>query len=866
MSSPAPKSRKGIKLKILSLEDKLRLLLRVDAGASKQEICDEFEVKPTTFYDIQRNKDKIRSHAHTLEELGVTLQKKMKHSKYTTLDGAVLRWYSRQQRERTHTSLPIRGVDIQKAAMKFAKLLKIEGFCASAKWLINFLGRHSIINHKVVVNIDKSVSAEPAAAVESDPFTHKLNEDSSTSTPAGLINPSHEKVICEEEVTEMDFEYDLRAQNNLVSRSASTSPIPSNDEQDRTFLLDNNGYYMVENMEPSNEPSDPSPPREDPLAPVDPLALPPETIGGVKISQYSSDSLTSSEEKLTIVDESPKLFNKLTGDSYTPRPHSRKKSAKTLVNASSTPLTTSGSQPQIIWNHHHTVTKETSALSQTVPVSTSYSVRGHSVLLNSGPNNCDDFTKSLPTPPSSVPLPTSPMHSPSSAYEGPIIIDVGTVPHDFFPTSSPPPPPPPPTSSSLSPLPPTSLSHSIPTPLTTSSLPTYSYADTDFSMPAPSDGPYLPFISPDYLPTVSSTPLRLPSLSTLFSTSKTLPETLLSSSPYSSPVPHSTPFDLTAPGSSRMAEPHSSSSLHHTSVHTYSKFKSKMSSRPRPIDLTPTNPSRTEQISFPTSQHCLATLISKYQSGKFIRSQTQPSSSYVLNPQPESSSSTSFPSTFLSTHSTSTPTASTSRLAHSSSTPSASTSRLAHSSSTPSASTSRLAHSTSTPSASTSRLAHSTSTASASTSRLAHSTSTASASTSHLKPSRSVLLSPSDLPVPPEHRKKQRLCSSPQKRSNEKSKKCDKHCNPTSRAKQKESTIEQQTQKVIPSECWNMSPPAEKKCFIIERQEALRKLWKKQNLLLDMQIEATQVQLAVYRRKLFMAETLLQNINQRNGL
>ncbi|KAK3857973.1 hypothetical protein Pcinc_035807 [Petrolisthes cinctipes] len=841
MSSPAPKSRKGIKLKILSLQDKLRLLLRVDEGASMLEICAEFEMKPSTFYDIKRNKDKIRSHALTQEELGVTLQKKMRHDKYSILNRAVLRWYRRQQRERTHSCVPIKGVDIQKAAIKFAKLLKIEGFCASYTWLINFRRRHSITNNKVVVNIDKSVSAEPAAAVESDPFTHKyfsnhdnalnkitpelsLNEDSSTSTPAGLINLSHEEDICEEEVTEMDFEYDLRAQNSLVSRSASTSPIPSNDEQDRTFLLDDNGFYIVENTEPCNEPSDPSPPLEDPLASIDPLALPPETTDGVEIIQSSSDSLTSADEMLRIVDDSPKLFNILSGDSFPPRPHSRKKSAKTPINASSTPLTTSGSQPQIIRNYHHTETEENSALSQAVPVSTSYSVRGHSVLLNSGPNNCDDFSESLPTPPSSVPLPTSPMHSPSSAYEGPIIIDVGTVPHDSFPTSSSPSlSPPPPTS--LPPSPPTSLSHSIPTPLTTSSLPTSSYTDTDLNMPTPNDGPSLPFICPDYLPTVSSTPLSLPSVSTLFSTSKTLPATLLSSScssPYSSPVRHSTPFDLTAPGSSRTAEPHSSSSLHHTSVCTNSKFQSKMSSRPRPIDLTATNPSRTELISCPTSLHHLSTFISKYRSGKFIRPQTRPSSSYVFKPQPESSSSISLPSTYLSTHSTSAPTASTSRLAHSTSTPTASTSRLAHSTSTPSA------------------------------------------STSHLKPSRSVLLPPSDLPVPPEHRKRQRLGSS-KKKSNEKSKKCDKHCNPTSKAKQKKSTIEQQTQTVIPSECWNMSSPAEKKCFVIERQEALRKLWKKQSLLLDIQIEAAEVQLAVYRRKLFVAETLLQNINKGNG-
>lgn len=54
------KTRKGMKLKYLSLEDKLKVLERVDSGATMQMVCVEFGVKPSTFYDIKKNRDKIR--------------------------------------------------------------------------------------------------------------------------------------------------------------------------------------------------------------------------------------------------------------------------------------------------------------------------------------------------------------------------------------------------------------------------------------------------------------------------------------------------------------------------------------------------------------------------------------------------------------------------------------------------------------------------------------------------------------------------------------------------------------------------------------------------------------------------------------
>ncbi|KAG0730350.1 putative OPA3-like protein CG13603 [Chionoecetes opilio] len=53
MSAPSRKSvssRKGMKLKSLSLQERVKVLARMDAGASMCAICAEFDIKSSTFY------------------------------------------------------------------------------------------------------------------------------------------------------------------------------------------------------------------------------------------------------------------------------------------------------------------------------------------------------------------------------------------------------------------------------------------------------------------------------------------------------------------------------------------------------------------------------------------------------------------------------------------------------------------------------------------------------------------------------------------------------------------------------------------------------------------------------------------------
>ena len=93
MSAPSHKgasSRKGIKVKSLSLQEKVKVLARIDAGASLGAVCAEFDIKSNTFYDIKKNKEKIRGHAHTLDDTSTsnTPGKRIKLDKTVLLDAS----------------------------------------------------------------------------------------------------------------------------------------------------------------------------------------------------------------------------------------------------------------------------------------------------------------------------------------------------------------------------------------------------------------------------------------------------------------------------------------------------------------------------------------------------------------------------------------------------------------------------------------------------------------------------------------------------------------------------------------------------------------------------------------------------------
>ena len=93
-------SRKGLKLKNLPVSEKLKLLDDVDAGHSMLVLCEKYDIKKRTFYDIRRDKAKLRSYAAARDGddgKKKNLVKRIKALKYEELDAAVYKWYKQER-------------------------------------------------------------------------------------------------------------------------------------------------------------------------------------------------------------------------------------------------------------------------------------------------------------------------------------------------------------------------------------------------------------------------------------------------------------------------------------------------------------------------------------------------------------------------------------------------------------------------------------------------------------------------------------------------------------------------------------------------------------------------------------------------
>ena len=114
-------SRKGMKLKTLPVSEKLKILDRIESGASMHMVCEEFDIKKSTFYDIRKAKDKLRSFSLAREDPenksgSGSSTRRIRAIKYSELDAAVYKWY---QQERS-VGVSVRGIDIQSAAQRLA--------------------------------------------------------------------------------------------------------------------------------------------------------------------------------------------------------------------------------------------------------------------------------------------------------------------------------------------------------------------------------------------------------------------------------------------------------------------------------------------------------------------------------------------------------------------------------------------------------------------------------------------------------------------------------------------------------------------------------------------------------------------------
>uniref|UniRef100_A0A8C2PJ16 Tigger transposable element derived 7 n=1 Tax=Capra hircus TaxID=9925 RepID=A0A8C2PJ16_CAPHI len=126
----------------LNLEEKMKVLNRIEAGRSLKTVMDEFGI------------------------IGAEKRKRTTGAKYGDVDNAVYMWYQ----QKCSAGVPVRGVELQAAAERFAQCFGRTEFKASTGWLFRFRNRHAIGNRKVCA---EQVLSSASENVES--FRQKLS-------------------------------------------------------------------------------------------------------------------------------------------------------------------------------------------------------------------------------------------------------------------------------------------------------------------------------------------------------------------------------------------------------------------------------------------------------------------------------------------------------------------------------------------------------------------------------------------------------------------------------------------------------------------------------------------------------------------
>lgn len=167
MSSSKPSHGKKRKRKSLSLNDKLRVVDKLEKGTFVSSICAQYGIAKQTVSDMRKQKDEIRKFVLKFNvEKETSVVKRMRLPQDQPLDDAVYKWFCQ-----LHSSgMAVLGVEIQAAANRLAKQLNINNFKASSGWLFRFRRRHNITNKNVCA---ESLSADNEAV---EPFRKKLNE------------------------------------------------------------------------------------------------------------------------------------------------------------------------------------------------------------------------------------------------------------------------------------------------------------------------------------------------------------------------------------------------------------------------------------------------------------------------------------------------------------------------------------------------------------------------------------------------------------------------------------------------------------------------------------------------------------------
>lgn len=115
----------------LSIAEKVEVIKKLENGISAENICIEYGIKKQTVSDIKKTKENIKKHALKINDDDLCNVRKVLTSTNNNLDEAVFKWFLQMR----SSGLPVRGIEIQHAALRFAQQFKILNFKASSGWL-----------------------------------------------------------------------------------------------------------------------------------------------------------------------------------------------------------------------------------------------------------------------------------------------------------------------------------------------------------------------------------------------------------------------------------------------------------------------------------------------------------------------------------------------------------------------------------------------------------------------------------------------------------------------------------------------------------------------------------------------------------
>ena len=166
----------------ISVQKKLELLRKLEAGRSVKSLCAEFGVSKQCVSDIKKSKAALEKYSSdycvdvtSAKGKSGGPRKHMKTGKSSDLDAAVIKWYTQQRA----LGVNVRGVELISAAERLAKHFKNNEFKGSDGWLWRFRRRYGLFNSV----IRGEAGDADVAAVE--PFRLKLRD---LIAKEGLVN------------------------------------------------------------------------------------------------------------------------------------------------------------------------------------------------------------------------------------------------------------------------------------------------------------------------------------------------------------------------------------------------------------------------------------------------------------------------------------------------------------------------------------------------------------------------------------------------------------------------------------------------------------------------------------------------------